>query len=152
MKPSAVDAYLAAQPPKARAALAKIRALARKIAPRGTEGISYGIPTVRLDDRILVHYAGFKEHVSMFPPVRDPALLKRLKPYEGPKGNLKFPLDAPLPMPLIGEVVRWHLARLAAIEPATKKPPAKKIAKKPPAKSSKKTVAKPAKKSPRKRP
>ena len=113
-----VDAYIAAQPAPARAVLKKIRAMVRKLAPDGVEGISYGIPTVRLHHgRILMHFAGFKEHIGMFPPVRNPALAKELKPYAGPKGNLKFPLDAPIPYPLIEKVVSHHLNRVSGKTP-----------------------------------
>jgi uncharacterized protein YdhG (YjbR/CyaY superfamily) len=113
-KADSVDAYLAAQPAKARAVLTRIRALVRKAAPAGEELVSYGIPTVKVDGRVLVHFAGFKAHVGMFPPVRDAALLRELKAFAGPKGNLSFPLDEPMPFPLIRKVIGWHLARVAA--------------------------------------
>ncbi|HEX2613439.1 MAG TPA: DUF1801 domain-containing protein [Fibrobacteria bacterium] len=113
-KAESVDAYLAAQPAKARAALTKIRALVRKAAPDGEELISYGIPAIKVNGRLLVYFAGFKAHVGMFPPVRDAALLRELKGFAGPKGNLRFPLSEPMPYPLIRKVVQFQLDRFSA--------------------------------------
>ena len=49
--------------------------------------------------RIIVYFAAFKTHIGMFPPVRGDSKLERaLAPYDGPKGNLKFPLDRPIPV------------------------------------------------------
>jgi uncharacterized protein YdhG (YjbR/CyaY superfamily) len=123
-----VDAYIAAQPPPARAVLEKIRALVRKAAPRGEESISYGIPTVFVDGRALIYFAGFKAHIGLFPPVRDAALLKESKPYAGPKGNLKFPLDEAVPYPLIRKIVASHAKRVAEANAPDKVPARKKAA------------------------
>ena len=44
MPPKFIDSYIAPFPPKTRAVLKKVRAVARKAAPRAEERISYGIP------------------------------------------------------------------------------------------------------------
>jgi uncharacterized protein YdhG (YjbR/CyaY superfamily) len=143
MKPAAVpgthDAYIAAAPQEARAALRKIRALARKVAPRGEERISYRMPAVFVDGRALAYFAAFKAHVGMFPPAHgDSAFMKAVAPYAGPKGNLSFPYAKPMPYALIERVLRARLAAVA--DPATTKVKAKvsrkKTAKKAPAKKS----------------
>jgi len=91
-----IDAIIANAPPRARTVLRRIRALVRKAAPDAEEVISYGIPSFR-GRRIILHYAAFRDHIGIFPPLRDePALLKALAPYAGPKGNLRFPLDEPM--------------------------------------------------------
>ena len=102
----AVAAIIAAAAPKARTILRRIRALVRKAAPEAEEVISYGMPSFR-GRRIIIHYAAFSEHIGIFPPLRDePALQKALAPYAGPKGNLRFPLDEPMPWPLIERLVK----------------------------------------------
>jgi uncharacterized protein YdhG (YjbR/CyaY superfamily) len=101
-----VDAYIAAFPPKVRALLQKVRRAIRAAAPRAAECISYRIPAYR-QNGVLVYFAGFKSHVGLYPPVRgDAALAKAVKQYAGPKGNLKFPYDEPLPLALIARIVR----------------------------------------------
>lgn len=55
---------------------------------------------------MLVYFAAFKRHIGLFPPVRDPALRKEASVYAGEKGNLRFPLDAPIPYGLIGRIVK----------------------------------------------
>jgi uncharacterized protein YdhG (YjbR/CyaY superfamily) len=101
-----VDEYIADFPPKARAALRKIRAVLRKGAPDAEETISYRIPALRANG-ILVYFAGFKNHIGMFPPVRgDARLIAALERYRGPKGNLRFPLDEPMPLALIARIVK----------------------------------------------
>jgi uncharacterized protein YdhG (YjbR/CyaY superfamily) len=56
---------------------------------------------------VLIYFAAFKNHIGIFPPVRgDVQLLKQLDRYRGPKGNLKFPLDEPIPYNLISRIVK----------------------------------------------
>ena len=87
--PDTIDAYLATFPPKIRAILKKIRATVKKAAPQATEKISYRMPAF-FQDGILIYFAAFKNHIGIFPPVReDAALLKQIAPYSGPKGNLQ---------------------------------------------------------------
>jgi uncharacterized protein YdhG (YjbR/CyaY superfamily) len=101
-----IDGIIAEASPRARTVLRRIRALVRKAAPDAEEVISYGMPSFR-GRRIILHYAAFSEHIGIFPPLRDePALQKALAPYAGPKGNLRFPLDEPMPWPLIERLVK----------------------------------------------
>jgi len=116
--PANIDDYIAAFPPEIRAILEKIRATIRKAAPDAVETISYQIPTFTLCGN-LVHFAAFKNHIGVFPPVSgDPRLERSLSRYMGPKGNLKFPLDEPVPYHLIKRIValrlRQNLAKTAA--------------------------------------
>ena len=105
-----VDAYLAATSPAVRPLLERIRSIVRRVAPKAEDVISYRMPAFRLDG-MLIYYAPFKAHIGVFPPVTgDADLQAALAPYRGPKGNLRFPLDAPMPWALIRRVV---LARVA---------------------------------------
>ncbi len=68
--------------------------------------ISYNMPAYRRG-RIFFYVAAFKRHVGIYPPLTDDvALVAETTLYRGPKGNLAFPHDAPLPMDLIGRVVQ----------------------------------------------
>jgi uncharacterized protein YdhG (YjbR/CyaY superfamily) len=73
------------------------------------------MPAFALDGD-LIYFAAFKKHIGVYPPVRgDEKLSKELSRYRGEKGNLKFPLDEPIPYELITRVVKFrvkeHVAR-----------------------------------------
>jgi uncharacterized protein YdhG (YjbR/CyaY superfamily) len=105
-----IDDYIAAFPPNVQAVLAKIRATVRRAAPQAEEIISYRMPAFR-QGGILVYFAAFRNHIGLFPPVRgDAGLEKALAQWAGPKGNLKFPLDQPIPYDLIARIVKLRLA------------------------------------------
>lgn len=101
--------YVEQFPPRVRAVLRRIRATIRRAAPDAVERISYGMPAF-FQGKVLVYYAAFKNHIGLFPPVRGSATLKRSAArYAGPKGNLKFPLDKPIPYSLISRIVRHRV-------------------------------------------
>jgi uncharacterized protein YdhG (YjbR/CyaY superfamily) len=101
-----IDDYIAGFPPDVRDILQKIRTTIKRAAPDAQETIKYGMPTFTLEGN-LVHFAAFKKHIGFFPPVRgDEEIKKEASVYEGPKGNLRFPLDAPIPYTLIGKAVK----------------------------------------------
>lgn len=120
--PDSIDAYIAPFPPEVRAILEKIRATIRKAAPKAEERISYKMPAF-FQDGALVYFAAFKKHIGLFPPVGDPALRKAAAVYAGAKGNLRFPLDEPMPYALIGKIVKARIAenKAAAAAKAKKK-------------------------------
>jgi len=110
--PKSVDAYIAGFPDDVQLILQRIRRTIRAEAPRAEEVISYGIPMFKLGAP-LVYFAAFKKHVGFYPPVvGSTTLLNQAAPYKGPKNNLKFPLDEPMPYELIRRLVR---ARIRAV-------------------------------------
>jgi len=109
MKPKDVDSYIAAFPKDHEALLKKVQRSIRAAAPNATEVISYNIPAYR-QNGMLVYFAGFRHHIGLYPPVRgNAALEKAAAKYAGPKGNLQFPYDEPLPLALITRIVRHNV-------------------------------------------
>jgi uncharacterized protein YdhG (YjbR/CyaY superfamily) len=107
--PKSIEEYIAASPSEVQLILKKIRLTISAAAPRAQEVISYRMPAFKLHG-ILVYFAAFKSHIGLYPPVSgDARLEKALSPYAGPKGNLKFPLDQPIPYALIKRVVRLRV-------------------------------------------
>jgi uncharacterized protein YdhG (YjbR/CyaY superfamily) len=111
---SSMEDYFLAASPEARPVLEEIRRIVERTVPDAKPGISYQMPAFRRD-RVMIYFAAFKNHIGIYPPVRgDAALESALLPYRGEKGNLRFPLDRPIPYGLIEEVVR-ALARQSSI-------------------------------------
>ena len=113
---SSVDAYLATLPAEQRAALERLRSKVSRLVPDAIETISYGMPTFKLGGRSLLWYAGWKAHCSIY-PLTDSFLAAHadaLKGYRRTRGSLHFTPDAPLPEPLLEELVRARLADLEA--------------------------------------
>lgn len=104
--PRDIDEYVSGFPPEVRLILERIRSTIRRAAPGAQETISYQIPAFR-QNGVLVYFAAFKKHIGFYPPVRgDAALEKAVGRYAGEKGNLRFPLDEPIPYALIARIVK----------------------------------------------
>ncbi len=106
--------YLAARPARVRALLKTIRGAIREAVPQSVEVFTYGIPGFRLDRRPLLWYAGWTEHVSLYPMTAGikKSLAPRLAKFAMSKGTVRFPLDTPVP---VGLVKRLAKARAAEI-------------------------------------
>jgi uncharacterized protein YdhG (YjbR/CyaY superfamily) len=105
-----IDEYIAACPPDSQDYLQQIRKLIHTLVPDAKEKISYQIACFELNDMNLIHFAGWKKHVSLYPvPAGSEAFELQIKPYVSDKGTVKFPLDEPLPIKLIERVVKLHL-------------------------------------------
>ncbi|MGZ6040102.1 MAG: iron chaperone [Phenylobacterium sp.] len=111
--PASVDGYIERCKPEVQAVLRDIRAVIRRAAPEATERLSYNMPTFFMG-RVLIHYGAFNNHIGLFPPVRDPGLQDKVAPYRGEKGNLRFPLDQPIPYDLIAEIVTARVKAASA--------------------------------------
>jgi uncharacterized protein YdhG (YjbR/CyaY superfamily) len=109
--PTSVEDYLAALPQEPRAALEKLRKTIRAAAPEATETINYQMPTVKDHGRVLLYYAAFKDHCSLFPASSAvmEALGEELKPYFSGKGTVRFTADKPLPAALVKKIVKARI-------------------------------------------
>ncbi len=112
---STVDEYIGSFPPDVQTVLEHVRAAIRGAAPGTEERISYGIPAFTLDDRYVVYFSGWKRHVAVYPiPAADPELERDIAPYRAGKGTLRFPLDRPMPLELIGRIAARLVERRQA--------------------------------------
>lgn len=112
---ASVDDYIAAQPAAAQRALKKVRAAARKALPDAVEGISYGMPAFKVQGRVAIYYAAWKQHYAIYPASnRFPEdLMGALSGYELSKGTIRFPLSEPVPSELITRIAAWRKEELS---------------------------------------
>ena len=107
--PGSIDEYIAGFSPEIQAILEKIRLTIGTVAPDAQETISYRMPAF-MQNGVLVYFAAFKNHVGLYPPISgDVKLEEAISPYAGEKGNLRFPLDQPIPYDLIERIVKHKL-------------------------------------------
>src|SRR5262245_17589423 len=107
-----VREYLANLAPPARRHLLKVREAVRAAAPGAVDAFSYKIPAIRKDGRIVVWYAGWKKHSSLYPITlsMQTSFAAAIERYETSKGTIRFPHDAPPPASLIKRLVKARLA------------------------------------------
>jgi uncharacterized protein YdhG (YjbR/CyaY superfamily) len=110
--PKTVDEYLSFVPQSARTKLKEMRAAIRSAVPKDSiEIISYGIPAFK-QKRVLVWYAAFSNHCSLFPTAAIIEKFKNdLKTFSKSKGTIHFPTDKPLPTTLIKKLVKARVAQ-----------------------------------------
>lgn len=112
-KPQTIDAFIAQYDPELQTRLQELRQTIRNAAPGAQEAIAYGIPTFKLNGKNLVHFSAYKKHIGFYPnPGGIEAFAERLAPYEQSKGTVKFPLDQPLPLDLIAEIVAYRVQQV----------------------------------------
>jgi uncharacterized protein YdhG (YjbR/CyaY superfamily) len=120
-KPKDIDGYISQSPADVQAILEKMRATIRHVAPEAKETISYQMPAFK-QHGMLVYFAAWKHHIGLYPPVAgDKALEKAVARYAGPKGNLQFPLDEPIPYDLIERIVKLRVKQDIAKAAARRK-------------------------------
>jgi uncharacterized protein YdhG (YjbR/CyaY superfamily) len=115
-----VSAYLSALPDDQRAALEQLRHTIKAIAPDAVEGLSYGVPALKLNKKSFVSFGAGKGHCAFY--VQSPAVMEAhaedLRRYDTAKGTVRFRPDAPLPDALVRKLV---LARVAEVGAPAKK-------------------------------
>jgi uncharacterized protein YdhG (YjbR/CyaY superfamily) len=108
-KPLTIADYIKASPKDAQKKLREIYICIKKAAPGSIEGLKWGMPSFSYK-RILVTFAAFKHHIGLYPtPSAVKAFAKELKKFHTAKGSIQFPLDVPLPLPLIKKITAFRV-------------------------------------------
>lgn len=104
-----IDEYIATFPADVQQRLRAMRETIARHAPGATEAIAYGVPTFRLNGN-LVHFAAFKRHIGFYPGPSGIAKCEgRLTTYKRAKGSVQFPLEKPLPLDIVAQIVKFRV-------------------------------------------
>ncbi len=115
MSQQEIDEYLAVVDEPKRRTLEELRRTILEIVPDADQCISYGMPAFKLRGKTVAGFAAFKNHLSYFPHSGSvlPELADDLASFSWAKGTLRFPVDAPLPKPLVEKLIAVRIAQLA---------------------------------------
>lgn len=113
---AAVEQYLDGLPEPQRSTLRALRAALLEVSPQAEEAIKYGMPALTVEGTAVAGYAGFADHCGYYPMSGGviAAAGDAVAGYETSKGALKFPIDRPLPMALVRQLMTLRLAELAS--------------------------------------
>lgn len=103
-----VDEYLETLPDATQKVLGEVRTIIRKTLPDAEEAISYQIPAYKQDGVVVIYFAGWKEHFSLY-PVGDSfaaAFPEEAARYPIAKGTVRFALNERVPAALIEKIVK----------------------------------------------
>ena len=116
MSQQEIDAYLASLDEPKRSTLEAMRQTIREVVPEAEEGISYGMPAFRMHGKVIAGFAAFKHHLTYAP--HSGSVLSQLSPeltgYTSTPGSLHFPIDTPLPKPLVEKLIQVRLSQVRA--------------------------------------
>ncbi len=113
--PLDINAYITGFPKDVQAILEQLRATVRDTAPACDEAISYGIPAFKLQGKVLIYFAAFKNHIGFYAlPSGNDAFKKELASYKTGKGSIQFPLSEPMPLDLIRKIVEFRIVEVTS--------------------------------------
>jgi uncharacterized protein YdhG (YjbR/CyaY superfamily) len=113
MSRAEIDSYLAKVEEPKRSTLQHVRETILEVVPEAEEGMSYGLPAFRVDGKVVAGFAAFKNHLSYLPHSGSvfPAMPDEVAAYTTSTGALRFPVDSPLPKPLVERLVSVRLTQ-----------------------------------------
>jgi uncharacterized protein YdhG (YjbR/CyaY superfamily) len=104
-----IEEYFAVFPERTQQLMEGLRATIKKAAPQAVEKISYNMPAFMLEG-MLVYYAAYDKHIGFYPtPSGIAAFKKDLASFKSAKGSVQFPIDKPLPLDLIAQIVKFRV-------------------------------------------
>jgi uncharacterized protein YdhG (YjbR/CyaY superfamily) len=104
-----IDTYISAFPAEIQVILERLRVTIKKAAPEAVEVISYKMPAYKLNG-ILVWFAAHQKHIGFYPGARPIVVFEdELEAYKTSKGAIQFPVEKPLPLELITEIVKFRV-------------------------------------------
>ena len=117
VKPANIDDYISAFPQEVQKILEQVRLTVSKAAPDAEETISYGMPAFRYKGRVIIYFAGYKNHIGFYAtPSGHTEFAKELSKYKQGRGSVQFPIDKAMPLDLIAHMVKFRVQQHAEKE------------------------------------
>jgi uncharacterized protein YdhG (YjbR/CyaY superfamily) len=108
-RPKTITEYINGAPKKAQKKLREMRACIRASAPGAKESLKWGMPAFSYE-RILVTFAAFEQHIGFYPtPSAVKAFAKDVSKFVTASASIQFPLEKPLPLPLIRKITAFRV-------------------------------------------
>jgi uncharacterized protein YdhG (YjbR/CyaY superfamily) len=107
-----INEYIRGLPKELLPKVKEMRVITKKLIPRGTESIKYGMPTVEIDGQNFIHYAAMKGHLGFYPTPSGVKVFESELKEKGisySKGCIRFPYDKPLPVTLVTKIIKFRL-------------------------------------------
>jgi uncharacterized protein YdhG (YjbR/CyaY superfamily) len=122
-KINSIDMYIARFPPEIQVLLEQVRSIIKVSAPEAVEVISYQMPAYKYNG-MLLYFAAYKKHIGFYPMASGIAAFKNeLSIYKNAKGSVQFPLDKPMPLDLISQIVKYRVNENSGRSKPVKKKP-----------------------------
>jgi uncharacterized protein YdhG (YjbR/CyaY superfamily) len=111
---SAVDDYLGGLDVSTRAAFEHIRNLVMDLVPEAEQGTSYGMATLKYQQKPLLAFLATTHHLSIFPfsPQVVDSVRERLTAFELSKGTIRFTVAVPLPDEVLRDIVSQRMEEI----------------------------------------
>lgn len=120
---TSIDDYISTFPEAVQPILERVRQTIRGVLPDAEETIRYDMPTFTLNGKSLVHFAGWNQHIGIYPmPQGDEATEQEFAPYRTEKGTGQFPLSGDVPYAVIEHAVAQLLKQRTAAEDLSSRP------------------------------
>ena len=112
-KPKSTDEYISNFPKEIQIVLQEVRKTIKNVAPKADESISYGMPAYKLNGKVLVYYAGYKNHIGFYAtPTGHAEFTEELAKYKQGRGSIQFPINEPMPLDLITKIVKFRISEV----------------------------------------
>lgn len=110
-----IDQYIATFSIDVQTVLKQLRVLIHTIAPQATEHISYAMPAFKINEKPLVYFASYKKHIGFYAlPTSHHFFKEQLAKYKHGKGSVQFPLEKPMPIPLITKMIKFRIKEITS--------------------------------------
>ena len=108
--PNNIDEYISDFPEDVQIILDQVRSIIKQAAPDAEESIGYGMPAFKTHGKPLVYFAAFKNHIGFYAtPTGHAEFAQELSKYKQGKGSVQFPIDQPMPLELISQIVEFRV-------------------------------------------
>ncbi len=107
-----IDEYMKDVPAAFLPKMKELWDLARKLVPGGEGAIRYGMPTIQVNGKNLIHFAAMKGHIGFYPTPSGVMFLKselEKKGIDFSKGCIRFSHGMPLPISIISKVIKFRV-------------------------------------------